>query len=87
MQTFGASRAQGLGLELQGARDAEEDELLTTLEELAQKTEVLAKWADEMYDYVKAFPQSTFILRLSDVHRKLTFTGRCQSLSLIRTSS
>ena len=39
-------------------RDAEEDELLTGLEELAQKTEVLTHWADEMYDYVKAFPQS-----------------------------
>ncbi|RPD61722.1 kinase-like protein [Lentinus tigrinus ALCF2SS1-7] len=57
MQTFGGARGQGLGLELQGARDAEEDELLTSLEELAQKTEVLTHWADEMYDYVKAFPQ------------------------------
>ncbi|RDX52555.1 kinase-like protein [Lentinus brumalis] len=57
MQTFGGARGQGLGLELQGARDAEEDELLATLEELAQKTEVLTHWADEMYDYVKAFPQ------------------------------
>ncbi len=60
MQTFGGARGQGLGLELQGARDAEEDELLATLEELAQKTEVLTHWADEMYDYVKAFPQSTY---------------------------
>lgn len=59
-QTFGAGRGQGLGLELQGARDAEEDELLTSLEELAQKTEVLTHWADEMYDYVKAFPQSKY---------------------------
>ena len=41
-------------------RDAEEDELLTSLEELAQKTEVLTHWADEMYDYVKAFPQSEY---------------------------
>ncbi|KAI0719856.1 kinase-like domain-containing protein [Cerioporus squamosus] len=56
-QTFGGARGQGLGLELQGVRDAEDDELLTTLEELAQKTEVLTHWADEMYDYVKAFPQ------------------------------
>ena len=60
IQTFGGARGQGLGLELQGARDAEEDELLTTLEELAQKTEVLTHWADEMYNYVKAFPQSEF---------------------------
>lgn len=58
-QMFGGSRGQGLGLELQGQRDAEEEELLSTLEELAQKTEVLERWADEMYDYVKAFPQST----------------------------
>ncbi|KAI1792820.1 kinase-like protein [Ganoderma leucocontextum] len=57
MQTFGGTRGQGLGLELQGVRDAEEDELLAGLEELAQKTEVLTHWADEMYDYVKAFPQ------------------------------
>ncbi|PIL28991.1 transporter [Ganoderma sinense ZZ0214-1] len=57
IQTFGGARGQGLGLELQGVRDAEEDELLSTLEELAQKTEVLTHWADEMYDYVKAFPQ------------------------------
>ncbi|KAI0772765.1 Pkinase-domain-containing protein [Trametes elegans] len=56
-QTFGGSRGQGLGLELQGQRDAEEDELLSALEELAQKTDVLERWADEMYDYVKAFPQ------------------------------
>ncbi|KAI0752666.1 kinase-like protein [Daedaleopsis nitida] len=58
MQMFGAPRGQALGLELQGVRDAEEDELLSSLEELAQKTEVLTHWADEMYDYVKAFPQS-----------------------------
>ncbi|KAI0372436.1 Pkinase-domain-containing protein [Pilatotrama ljubarskyi] len=56
-QTFGGARGQGLGLELQGQRDAEEEELLSSLEELAQKTEVLERWADEMYDYVKAFPQ------------------------------
>lgn len=62
MQTFGGVRGQGLGLELQGERDSEEDELLTSLEELAQKTEVLTHWADEMYDYVKAFPQSTYIV-------------------------
>jgi hypothetical protein len=35
-----------------------EDELLATLEELAQKTEVLTHWADVMYEYVKAIPQS-----------------------------
>ncbi|KAJ4486842.1 kinase-like domain-containing protein [Lentinula lateritia] len=38
-------------------RDPLEDDLLRALEELAQKTEVLTHWADEMYDYVKAVPQ------------------------------
>ncbi|KAJ3826660.1 other/ULK/ULK protein kinase [Lentinula raphanica] len=38
-------------------RDPLEEELLMTLEELAQKTEVLTHWADEMYEYVKAVPQ------------------------------
>ncbi|KAG6840395.1 hypothetical protein C0991_006990 [Blastosporella zonata] len=41
-------------------RDPLEDELLAALEELAQKTDVLTHWADEMYEYVKAVPQSTF---------------------------
>ncbi|KIJ64719.1 hypothetical protein HYDPIDRAFT_28086 [Hydnomerulius pinastri MD-312] len=38
-------------------RDPMEDELLAALEELAQKTDVLTHWADEMYEYVKAVPQ------------------------------
>ncbi|PPQ99389.1 hypothetical protein CVT24_005372 [Panaeolus cyanescens] len=38
-------------------RDPMEDKLLEELEELAQKTDVLTHWADEMYDYVKAIPQ------------------------------
>ncbi|KAJ7641323.1 kinase-like protein [Roridomyces roridus] len=38
-------------------RDPAEDELLQSLEELAQKTSVLTHWADEMYEYVKAVPQ------------------------------
>ncbi|KAH9834861.1 kinase-like protein [Rhodofomes roseus] len=56
-QTILSGRAQGLGLQVNGQRDAMEDELLATLEELAQKTEVLTHWADEMYGYVKAIPQ------------------------------
>lgn len=40
-----------------GERDPMEDELLAGLEELAQKTDVLTHWADEMYEYVKAIPQ------------------------------
>ncbi|KAF9042747.1 kinase-like protein [Hymenopellis radicata] len=38
-------------------RDPLEDQLLADLEELAQKTDVLTHWADEMYEYVKAVPQ------------------------------
>ena len=39
-------------------RDPMEDELLTSLEELAQKADVLTHWADQMYEGVKAIPQS-----------------------------
>lgn len=42
----------------EGEQDPLEDKLLGELEELAQKTDVLTRWADEMYDYVKAVPQS-----------------------------
>lgn len=38
-----------------------EDKLLGDLELLAQKTDVLTHWADEMYEYVKAVPQSEFV--------------------------
>jgi serine/threonine-protein kinase ULK2 len=48
----------GRGLDEDGERDPLEDELLAILEELAQKTDVLTHWADEMYEYVKAVPQS-----------------------------
>jgi serine/threonine-protein kinase ULK/ATG1 len=37
-----------------------EEELLAMLEDLAQKTDVLTNWADEMYEFVKAVPQSAF---------------------------
>lgn len=39
-------------------RDPFEEEMLSELEVLAQKADVLTKWADEMYEYVKAIPQS-----------------------------
>lgn len=52
----------GRGQEEEGVRDPLEDELLATLEELAQKTDVLTNWADEMYEYVKAVPQSKFFM-------------------------
>jgi len=48
-----------------------EDELLATLEELAQKTEVLTHWADVMYEYVKAIPQS---MSPMDFRTKLSIT-------------
>ncbi|KAI6038635.1 kinase-like protein [Pisolithus marmoratus] len=38
-------------------RDPLEDQLLASLEELAQKADVLMHWADEMYECVKAIPQ------------------------------
>ena len=53
-----SSRGNGLGLDVEGVRDPQEDALLEYLEELAQKTDVLAKWADEMYAFVKMAPQS-----------------------------
>ncbi|KAJ7178157.1 kinase-like protein [Mycena filopes] len=46
-----------IALDNDGERDPLEDELLASLEELAQKTFVLTHWADEMYEYVKAVPQ------------------------------
>lgn len=39
-------------------RDPMEEELLTQLEDLAQKADVLTHWADEMYEFVKAIPVS-----------------------------
>lgn len=56
-----SSKGIGLGLDVDGVRHPGEDDLLGDLEELAQKTDVLTHWADEMYDYVKAFPQSKSI--------------------------
>jgi hypothetical protein len=41
-----------------GEIDPVEDELLGGLEQLAQKTHVITRWADEMYEFVKSVPQS-----------------------------
>ncbi|KAL0945932.1 hypothetical protein HGRIS_012213 [Hohenbuehelia grisea] len=49
----GLEEGRATGIE----RDPMEDELLESLENLAQKTDVLTHWADEMYDFVKAIPQ------------------------------
>ena len=46
---------------LEGEVHPSEEELLRSLEDLAQKTDVLVRWADDMYESVKAIPQSTFI--------------------------
>ena len=46
-------------MEADPERDPLEDDLLAMLEDLAQKTDVLTHWADEMYEYVKAIPQSS----------------------------
>lgn len=48
-----------------GGRDPVEDALLERLEGLAQKTDVLTNWADELYEYVRAVPQSAFPLLIS----------------------
>lgn len=49
------------GVALVGGVDPMEDELLERLEQLAQKTDVITRWADEMYEYVKAIPQSAYL--------------------------
>lgn len=59
---FGRSPVDGDGNEKFGEggaeRDPMEEELLTQLEDLAQKADVLTHWADEMYEFVKAIPVS-----------------------------
>ncbi|KAL5520781.1 ATG1 [Sanghuangporus sanghuang] len=49
-------------------QDPLEEDLLTGLEELAQKTDVLTRWADEMYEYVKAVPQKPLPSSAKFVH-------------------
>ncbi|TFK28311.1 other/ULK/ULK protein kinase [Coprinopsis marcescibilis] len=50
-------RPQIITLDSAVERDPLEDALLAELEELAQKTDVLTHWADDMYEAVKAIPQ------------------------------
>lgn len=47
-----------------GEVDPVQDELLGALEQLAQKTHVITRWADEMYEFVKNVPQSVSFLFL-----------------------
>ena len=55
-------RNQGMG---GGEIDPVEDALLGGLEQLAQKTHVITRWADEMYEFVKSVPQSAPFLLTS----------------------
>jgi serine/threonine-protein kinase ULK/ATG1 len=48
-----------------GEMDPVEDALLAGLEQLAQKTYVITRWADEMYEFVKNVPQSAFLFILT----------------------
>jgi len=51
-------RTQNMGGGGNGEIDPVEDVLLAGLEQLAQKTHVITRWADEMYEFVKSVPQS-----------------------------
>ncbi len=53
-------RTQSMGGGGNGEIDPVEDVLLGGLEQLAQKTHVITRWADEMYEFVKSVPQSAF---------------------------
>ncbi|TFY55974.1 hypothetical protein EVG20_g9117, partial [Dentipellis fragilis] len=53
----GELRDRETGPEHEKEKDPVEDALLARLEQLAQKTDVITRWADEMYEYVKAIPQ------------------------------
>ncbi|KAN0114315.1 Protein kinase-like domain containing protein [Russula decolorans] len=50
-------RTQSMGGGGNGEIDPVEDVLLGGLEQLAQKTHVITRWADEMYEFVKSVPQ------------------------------
>lgn len=50
--------------------DPMEEELLAQLEDLAQKTDVLTHWADEMYEFVKAIPISKSFVRNLNLPQK-----------------
>ena len=52
-------RTQSMGGGSNGEVDPLEDVLLGGLEQLAQKTHVITRWADEMYEFVKNVPQSS----------------------------
>jgi serine/threonine-protein kinase ULK2 len=61
----GSPRAKGMEMkgpllngDLQEGINPSEEKLLAGLENLAQKVEVITKWADELFEMVKAIPQS-----------------------------
>ncbi|KXN87477.1 ABC transporter G family member 15 [Leucoagaricus sp. SymC.cos] len=51
-----------------GERDPMEDDLLAQLEELAQKTDVLTHWVDEMYDSTRGLDASTALEFVQALH-------------------
>jgi len=61
-----------------GEIDPVEDELLGGLEQLAQKTHVITRWADEMYEFVKNVPQSaSSLILLGALSGDLDVDGGC----------
>jgi len=53
--------------------DPAEEKLLAGLEELAQKVEVITKWADELYESVRGIPQSKPLDTTSPRYRIIEF--------------
>jgi serine/threonine-protein kinase ULK2 len=52
-----------------GVGSEAEEALLTRLEDSAQKAHVIARWADELFETVRAVPQSEFLRAHRDVDR------------------
>jgi len=79
------------GVDALGGGDLEEEELLGSLEDLAQKAQVLTEWADMKYESVESRPSEClfFILFCCPVaeNRHLCFIIVFQSLYQIRVGS
>ncbi|KIJ91575.1 hypothetical protein K443DRAFT_685894 [Laccaria amethystina LaAM-08-1] len=71
-------RPQIITLGREGEQHPLEDDVLSSLEEPAQNTDVLTHWADEMYEYVKVVPQkplpdpTKFIKREGEAEKRKT---------------
>ena len=71
-----------------GEADPVEDELLGALEQLAQKTHVITRWADEMYEFVKGVPQSALHASfLAPFHSVVDFWDGCVDQSRFPTQA